>query len=263
MMRLWKGLAAVGLVLVVCAVAFGEVPLDRRFAHADRLQKEGLLDDAIEAYKEAASFTDDSEMKARAHCEMGSCLKKKRKYQDALVHYMKVFEVYRGTRRADALYEMAKLYRDCLRKPALAAESLDQVARLFPKHERASDALYESGQIKESRKEYEGAIEIYNRNVDTYPKSPAAELSLACVAEITYKRQNRPLDAVKVWEKFARMYPESLVPALYNAAQILEKQKQFKGAIEAYKAFMDAHPDHKLTPNARKRHDSLLAKYGK
>ena len=29
------------------------------------------------------------------------------------------------------------------------------------------------------------------------------------------------------WEKFAEMYPESSVPALYNGAQILEKLKKY------------------------------------
>jgi TolA-binding protein len=258
-----KTLLLAGFLVTASVSVRADVPLERRFAYADRFQEERLFEEAIAGYAEAATFTEDNEQLARAHFEMGNCYKGLKEHKKALTHYMKVSEVYHGSRRADAMYEVATLCRDHLKKPGLAVKSLNALVGEFPRHTRASDALYDIGRIQERGDKYEEAIETYNRNVETYPKTEAAERSLAQVAEITLKRHKRPLDASEVWMKFGKMYPDSSTPALFNAAEILEKEGKFQEAIKAYEAFLEKHPSHKVSDTARKRRDGLIKKHGR
>ncbi len=101
-------------------------------------------------------------------------------------------------------YWAVKHYEEAekLKSPAeydTAATLFYKMAVLFPKHRRAPDALFYSGQIYFNHKKYSYAASILNKFVKSYPENEHRSEAIQLVG-MSYVMLNQPVEAIKILE---------------------------------------------------------------
>ena len=129
-----------------------------------------------------------------------------------------------------------------------AAKEMLRFVKEFPKHEKASIALFNAAAINEQAERTEEAIDLYESVIKRYPKSKQATES-HMVLGLLYESQTEFETAANYFEKMAS-FPDvpQVADALFNAGSIRAALEQYDQAIGIFETFAKKFPDAKETP---------------
>ncbi|MEE2755885.1 MAG: tetratricopeptide repeat protein [Myxococcota bacterium] len=129
-----------------------------------------------------------------------------------------------------------------------AAKEMLRFVGEFPKHEKAPIALFNAAAITEQAERTKDAINLYEKVIRDYEKSPQATES-HWVLGLLYESQTDFETAAKYFEKMAS-FPDvpQMADALYNAGSIRAALEQFDQAIQIFETFAAKFPENETTP---------------
>ena len=129
-----------------------------------------------------------------------------------------------------------------------AAKEMLRFVKEFPKHNKASIALFNAAAINEQAERTEEAIDLYESVIKRYPKSKQATES-HMVLGLLYESQTEFETAANYFEKMAA-FPDvpQIADALFNAGSIRAALEQYDQAIGIFETFAKKFPKAKDTP---------------
>lgn len=150
-----------------------------------------------------------------------------------------------------------------------ALEVHKQFEQKYPKSSRVDEAIFWTAYSLKELKLYKEAISKYEQLVNNHPKSkwtPDAEYNIAAIYETNLKDYNK---AIELYDKISAKYPDSDLnqKSLYRNAQIQERQNDYKNACDNYNKLwnqQESYQTNKIKTNycreqARRRLDFIEA----
>jgi len=111
-----------------------------------------------------------------------------------------------------------------------------------------------------SRKDWETGINILQKLIDDYPKSPRTVNALFRIAEVYQTGLNEGKQAIQVYERIRKKYtqPDIAAPALFRIGLVYQNiLKQPEQAKTIYRKFLADYPKYKLRDKVKEELDSL------
>lgn len=204
-------------------------------ARAIGLYRAGLYEKAAAEFKPLAQTSSSASMAAAASFKFADSLKKlgrRAEAYSAFIEYADRFPAEPDA--AEALYNaLAVSLRD--RSYDRAAELLEKIARLYPRHNARAKSLLAMGAYAEKEGQFKRALAHYRKLSSNYKGSPLAAEALWRSGWIEYTSGNYK-EVEKEFQQIARHYPGSPyeLGAIFWAAYSYEKQKAKKKAIPLY-----------------------------
>jgi soluble lytic murein transglycosylase len=135
-------------------------------------------------------------------------LAKERQHGEADVLYKKLLDQELGpSLRLHFLNRLADLYLS-IRKRNEALPLLEEIARNYPDHSHAPQALYRIGTILWNRHDNAQALEVFKRLIDRYPASPQLDRAYFAAADI-YESQGKKEEAIAYYGATSKRFPHS------------------------------------------------------
>lgn len=255
----------------------------------------GRLRKAANAYQAQVYAWPDSSRAAAAQFALAKIQQKRGKYDAAFKEYQYLVDNYPGQFRypevLDLQFQIASylmqakvgkwLFLPGFSAPERAIPLFEQIIRNAPSWERAPEAQFNIGRIREINGETEEAIAAYEVLQNRYPSSPWAQQAgfreASCLYLLSDQRRNdeNALNAARsALAAFIRTYPSSpdvataetclrtlntrLATLVYERARYYDLlARKPEAALQAYEDFVKNFPHSDLVENARARIEEL------
>lgn len=154
---------------------------------------------------------------------------------------------------------------DTVQASKLLADTLanyQAVTQKYPGTAESEDADYRSLQIRdENSTSPETRIALITQYLDQHTSTPHAADLRWQQATLTRKELKKPLEAVKLFQAFAKDFPkdERAPEALFQVGNIYEEIREFPTAVHAYEQLAKDYPHSKFADEAQFRSANLLA----
>lgn len=162
---------------------------------------------------------------------------KKERFLASLAYYRKLLALYPESRlRPKALRSIGDLFFQNLKDNTGAANTFQELISQYPDSEEAGYAYEQLARIEEQLKHYDLAIEIYEKLIRLYPKTPPAMRAFLNEAGLQREQLDRPQEAVQTLGRLADMFKGSsdAAEALKSAAALARKQKKYDQEAALY-----------------------------
>ena len=193
-------------------------------------QKQGKLDEAIEAYKKVLSIKPDY---AEAHNNMGVALQDLHKLGEAMEAFNKALAIKPDY--ASAHNNMGNV----LQKQGKLEAAIKAYKKAFSLKPDYPEAHYNMGVVLKEQNKLEEAIEAYNNAIFIKPDYDEAYLNIGNALH----GQGKLEEAIEAYNKAISINPGN-ASAYNNMGIVLQEQGKLKEAIEAYKKAITIKPDH-------------------
>jgi protein O-GlcNAc transferase len=194
------------------------------------LQKQGKMDEAIEAYNKALSIKPDY---AEVYNNMGIALQKQGKQEETIEAYNKALSIKPDY--ADAYYNMGIALQK-QGKIEEAIEAYNKALSIKPDYAEAYDnmgiGLQKQGKIEE-------AIEAYNKALSIKPDYAEAYYNMG----VALQEQGKMDEAIEAYNKALYIKPD-YAEAYTNMGIALQEKGKIEEAIEAYNKALSIKPDY-------------------
>jgi soluble lytic murein transglycosylase len=185
------------------------------------------------------------ELACRAHLAYGKALRKERKHRRAIQSLTPVVEQCTSPElRPQALYLLAYSQSVVDKKSAIA--TYDTLARDYPTHGYADDALFFEAWLLQLTGEFDTALARYEELARNYPAGNFASEALFRAFWLHHRRGDRPaaLTALRAVEQLpqAARTDEALWRARYWQSRELEAQNELVAALASYERIAAERP---------------------
>ncbi|MEE8483257.1 MAG: transglycosylase SLT domain-containing protein, partial [Nitrospinota bacterium] len=165
-----------------------------------------------------------SDVRSRFLMYLARALNKLGKNSETLKVCRRVLKEPENPHTPHAIYLMAKTYWNW-GESGKAMKALDKLFKRFSWHGVSAKGYYMAGRIKESEKDYAGAVNSWEKAVSSFPEAEEAQ---ACLWHIgwRYYQDGDYAKAEKAFNRFLKKYPAShiLPRILYWNARAMEKR---------------------------------------
>lgn len=164
----------------------------------------------------------------------------------AIVKYRTYLEKYPQDERSQ---EVTELLQMCYYKQGKTAKELKELTAQFPQSKFSADIFWELGAESYNRKEYDKALDYFERVILDFPDTTQARQAFFYKAD-TYFMKGDYRPAITNFKNFILSYPEEAVvtQARFKLAVSYFNLKDYLQAAVAFNAFLEVHPD---DPKAR------------
>jgi soluble lytic murein transglycosylase len=185
------------------------------------------------------------ELACRAHLAYGKALRKERKHRRAIQSLTPVVQQCSSPElRPQALYLLA--YSQSVVEPQAAISTYDTLARDYPAHGYADDALFFEAWLLQRTGQLDAALARYEEAARSYPAGNFASEALFRAFWLHHRRGDRPaaLAALRAVEQLpqASRTDEALWRARYWLSRELEAQNELVAAISSYERIATERP---------------------
>lgn len=185
---------------------------------------------------------------------LGNLHASSRNFESALLQYSKIMALYpQSIRVPAALLQTARVYADHTKKPELAMDTFQTLVNKYPASAETRKAYTEMAQLAASRKQYQLAVEVYDKITTLYPNTDDAYAAYNAQIEIYNKRLDNYDQAMAIALKVAVVFQhnaEKVVPVLNDAAKISEKKRDYAKQLEFYNLIARDYPNSVEAPKA-------------
>lgn len=266
-----------------------------QLAHAEALLQEGRERAADRQFRALVRTWPSTPEAGAAQFQHAAYLQRRGKLEKAFESYQFLVENYPGRFPYETVlerqFEIALEIKDHRRgaflglpgftSPERALPMLEDIVRNGPRWERAPEAHFLMGSIREQNKEYDLAVVSYLETLLRYPRSPyAMEAAFARARCLVTLADRNPYDKDRTEEAwyalsvFLTSYPESeyaeearamyakiterRAERAYQIAEYYDKTADNpEAALTAYRTFVNSHPSSKWTESAQQRITTL------
>ncbi|MFP6905774.1 MAG: tetratricopeptide repeat protein [Verrucomicrobiota bacterium] len=132
-----------------------------------------------------------------------------------------------------------------------AIDSYDRIVREFPEHSLAADSQYKLAQCYEEAGEFDNALESYVTLASTYPQSPLIANVMIRINEYFYRNEDFVV-AAQVGRKFMERFEshEWTSRMAFRVGQCFYKSEAFEEAGESFDIFAKRFPDNEMCAEA-------------
>lgn len=148
--------------------------------------------------------------------------------------FMNRFPIYR---HGDFLLADFAASRAANARPAPALLAHQKLLALYPHSELRAQSLYSSGAISELLKEFDGAIEAYQRLALEHARSPQALPAMEAAARLLEEKRRDYPAAAAAHEKILESYPESPQALRAGLAKARLERERLSRPAEAVKTY--------------------------
>lgn len=197
------------------------------------------FDQALQTFQQVLKhFPDQLESVQGSELNIALCYYNLGQAPEALRRLKEVVDKYPATDVAqDALLKIADHYLESGQWP-LAVSHYQQFLEKFPGSDRAAVVHYEMGEAYEALEQPEEALKHYKLIDEQAGRELYAKAKLA-IADI-FSQKASPQAAIETYTTIANSVPDFQRDAYVKIADILEDQKQYRQAIEAYEHALSA-----------------------
>ena len=151
-------------------------------------------------------------------------------------------------RKVVSLSKSDKLTNDALERIVLLQDNTDYLTLPLTDYANALQ-LYLNGDIEASITQCEDTISLY-------PKSLIVDDVWMLLGSI-YRSQNAYGDAIHSYRQIVSQESQLAAEALTQIAEIYQKKKDFKSAMDTYTTLLTTHPNNSIVPHARQQLDKI------
>ncbi|MBI5210311.1 MAG: tetratricopeptide repeat protein [Elusimicrobia bacterium] len=177
---------------------------------------------------------------------------KNSKYEEALHAFKRLIALHpESMQHPQALWSVAVLYADHLRKYDSAVQSFQELVKRYPKTPMVLPSLQRTAELLEQKiKDYPSAADAYEKIARLYPKTDGALKALQSSAVLQRDRLKNPAEAIATYKRLAEEFgPPAAVEALQEAAKVAGKSiKDFNLEAELRKLIASRFPDAAQAP---------------
>ncbi len=132
-----------------------------------------------------------------------------------------------------------------------AIDSYERIVREFPEHTLAADSQYKLAQCYEEAGEFDNALESYVTLASTYPQSPLIANVMIRINEYFYRNEDF-IVAAQVGKKFLERFEshEWSSKMAFRVGQCFYKSEEFGDAGESFDDFAKRFPDNEMCAEA-------------
>ncbi|MDD5116481.1 MAG: tetratricopeptide repeat protein [Candidatus Omnitrophica bacterium] len=212
--------------------------------------KQGEVESAVSAFKEAAERSPDAEFDAGALCRAGDIYQDGGDYREAAEVYAGVLKKYPASSFADyALYQkgLAQL-KDSDYESAIASFRL--LEKDYPQSKFLEDAAYSLGAVYFDRQDYASSVNALSVFQNKFKTSPLASQAVFTIG-LGMLNSGKINEALDIFKDIVRRFPQEAglkQRAEYEIADCYYKLGQEKEALKRFKILRVKYPDSKLTP---------------
>jgi len=261
-----------------------------QFKHAEKLEENGNLDDAENAYSYVFRKFPDSPLAQDAIIKIGEVQEKQEKYKKAFQNYQKIIDLYPQSRLTDEVlarqYKIGNLFLSGKKAKLLnlsIVPGLPQAVKIFQKinengpfSDYGRKAQFQLALTYKKKGDLKDSIAAFQKYIDNYPNTELASEAYFQLAEIAYKRSMRRnndrrlfKEATQHLQDFLHRYPDTAdterisemlanladrdAESIYNIAMYYEDASYLDSAIMYYKQVVKEYPGSEWAENATER----------
>ena len=204
---------------------------------AEIYREEGQFEEAYQELIAAQETAEERFYKAKVQMRLGDNYMGWDRFEDAWKAYDQVIELYGDTSYPpNAQYQKGEARYFGGQYAEARTEYLGVIER-YPDSETSlrAAALYSAGWSSEKLGDHDGALEIYNRVADDFPRSDQAPLCLLRMGRVNSEQQ-RVDEAVKAYQRVAATYGETrhTADAYYGLGSLYKQQGRMDDAVAAF-----------------------------
>lgn len=206
----------------------------------------GTYQKALRSFQKLLDIYPQSGLAREALLQLGQCYFNAGDIEQAIVQYRAYLEKYQHDEKS---VEVTELLQMCYYKQGKTAKELKELTSQFPQSKFSADIYWELGAESYNRKEYDRALDYFERIILDFPDTSQAKQAFFYKAD-TYFMKGDFKPAISNYKNFIINYPEDtlVTQCRFKLAVSYFNLKDYLQAAVAFNDFLEAHPDN---PKAR------------
>ncbi|MFH1378808.1 MAG: tetratricopeptide repeat protein [bacterium] len=206
----------------------------------------GQYTEALQTFQKLMDIHPQSGLAREAMLQLGQCYYNGGNIDQAIIQYRAYLEKYPQDEKAQ---EVTELLQMCYYKQGKTAKELKELTAQFPTSKFSADIFWELGAESYNRKEYNRALDYFERIILDFPNSSQAKQAFYYKAD-TYFMMGDYRPAISNFKNFILNYSEDALvsQSRFKLAVSYFSLKDYLQAAVAFNDFLEIHPN---DPKAR------------
>jgi TolA-binding protein len=184
------------------------------------------------------------------------CLRRLKKYEESITVLQTILNgPFKKEQKESAVFQSASINRNELHNFDAAISDLRRYTHDYPDGIWSEEVHYTLAELLHLKKDFDGAVSVYKKTIDTFSKSPRSESALYSLASLYSRDLSDCNRALNTYIRLETDFPESKFSedASFWKADCLFSQGRISQALKAYREYLDKYPKGKWVAEARAR----------